>query len=144
MKTRVRLLLVFGALAAALLLLVSQGFRGTMVYSITVSEMLERGEAGRLKGLRIMGNVVQGSIDHRPTENTLRFEMSDGEATLPVVYRGIVPDTFGDMGEVTVEGSYTPGGDFQASFLMAKCPSKYEMDTTELEGEHPAGSAYGD
>jgi len=137
MKTRVRLLLVFGALAVALLLLVSQGFRGTMVYSITVSEMIDRGESGRLNGLRIMGNVVQVSIDQPPTENYLRFEMSDGSASIPVVYRGIVPDTFGDMGEVTVEGTYTPGGDFEASFLMAKCPSKYEMDTTELEGDHP-------
>jgi cytochrome c-type biogenesis protein CcmE len=133
MKTRIRLLLAFGVLGLGLLFLVSQGFKGTMVYSITVSELAERAETGRLDGIRVVGQVVEGSIDHRPAENFLAFAMTDGTAQVPVTYRGIVPDTFGEMGEVTVEGSYTPEGDFQATFLMAKCPSKYEVDEEDLE-----------
>jgi cytochrome c-type biogenesis protein CcmE len=139
MKTRIRLLLAFGLLGMGLIFLVSQGFRGTMVYSITVSELVEQSETGRLDGLRVVGQVVEGSIEQRPAENFLRFEMTDGSAQVPVVYRGIVPDTFGDMGEVTVEGAYTPDGEFQATFLMAKCPSKYEVDSEEAEGYTPPG-----
>jgi cytochrome c-type biogenesis protein CcmE len=141
MSKRIRILAAFGALVVALAVLVGQGLRGTMVYSITVSEMVQRADEAPIEGLRVEGKVVTGSIVHRPTENYLRFEMTDGKATVPVLYRGIVPDTFGNMGEVTVEGSYMPDGVFHATFLMAKCPSKYEMDPSELErrGEHPGG-----
>jgi cytochrome c-type biogenesis protein CcmE len=144
MKTRIRLLAIFGVLGLGLLILISQGFKGAMVYSITVTEMVERGETGRLDGLRVVGKVVEGSIEHKPADNYLRFTMSDGTTDIPVVYRGIVPDTFAEMGEVTVEGSYRPGDAFEATFLMAKCPSKYEVDHEEFEaagyerpGAHP-------
>lgn len=133
MKTRIRLLALFGALGLGLLIMISQGFKGAMVYSIDVTELVERGESGRLDGLRVVGNVVEGSIQQRPADNYLKFTMTDGKTEVPVVYEGIVPDTFGEMGEVTVEGTYRPGGEFTATFLMAKCPSKYEVDHEELE-----------
>ncbi|MBD3335723.1 MAG: hypothetical protein GF355_09425 [Candidatus Eisenbacteria bacterium] len=141
MKPKMRIVLAFAVLGVAMVILVGQGFRGTVVYSMTVSDMLAQDETGRLQGLRVEGKVVEGTIDHRPAENYLHFSMTDGNATVPVTYRGIVPDTFGDMGEVTVEGSYEPGGEFTADFLMAKCPSKYEMDPEQLEargGDHPS------
>lgn len=135
MKTRVRLLLAFGALAVGLLILITQGFKGNMVYSISVTELVQSGESGRLDGLRVQGTVVEGTIDHRPAESYLHFTMTDGTTQVPVTYKGMVPDTFGDMGEVTVEGSYTPGGEFNATYLMAKCPSKYEVDMEEMQAE---------
>jgi len=46
-----------------------------------------------------------------------------------VVYRDIVPDTFEDRADAVVEGSFDSSGTFQATFLMAKCPSKYEAET---------------
>jgi cytochrome c-type biogenesis protein CcmE len=133
MKTRVRLLLAFGALAVGLLILITQGFKGTMVYSITVSELVNSDESSRREGLRLQGLVAEGSIDHRPAEKYLSFLITDGSAQLPVTYRGIVPDTFEEMGEVTVEGNYTTAGTFEATLLMAKCPSKYEADMEEME-----------
>jgi cytochrome c-type biogenesis protein CcmE len=52
--------------------------------------------------------------------------MGDDEgATLPVVYQGVVPDSFKPGREVIIEGIYT-NGKFTASQIMPTCPSKYE------------------
>ena len=144
MNRKVRITIGIVILGLAVLLLIGQGLNGTMVYSHTVTEIVSRPDTGPLDGLRVEGKIVSGTIEHKPAENYLHFVMTDGETNLPVVYRGIVPDTFGEMGEVTVEGSYLPSREFSADFLMAKCPSKYEMDPVELEsrgGTHPPKQA---
>jgi cytochrome c-type biogenesis protein CcmE len=52
--------------------------------------------------------------------------MIDGGESLPVIYQGVVPDTFKVGNEVVVEGTLKSNGIFQAYTLMPKCPSKYE------------------
>ena len=53
---------------------------------------------------------------------------------IPVVYQGIIPDTFKDDSEVVVEGAYDSSEElFHATVLLAKCPSKYEA----IGEEHP-------
>jgi cytochrome c-type biogenesis protein CcmE len=51
----------------------------------------------------------------------------------------IVPDTFKDVPGmdvgVTVEGKLAAGGGFEASQVMAKCPSKYEMKEMKEQGK---------
>jgi cytochrome c-type biogenesis protein CcmE len=58
----------------------------------------------------------------------LRFRVADrnGQASVPVVYRGSVPDQFKLGREVIVDGSYAHGT-FVAkrNTLVTKCPSKY-------------------
>ena len=44
----------------------------------------------------------------------------------PVVYRGVIPDTFTDSADVIVEGRLGRDGTFQATTLLAKCASRYE------------------
>jgi cytochrome c-type biogenesis protein CcmE len=44
----------------------------------------------------------------------------------PVVYRGIIPDTFTDSVDVVVEGRLGRDGTFRATTLLAKCASRYE------------------
>jgi cytochrome c-type biogenesis protein CcmE len=50
---------------------------------------------------------------------------------VPVVYRGVVPDTFQESGEVVVEGGLGSEGVFRARTLLAKCPSKYEPEESK-------------
>jgi cytochrome c-type biogenesis protein CcmE len=90
-----------------------------------VTEFLAEPESAA-DGFRVNGKVEAGTIVRLPTGQDVTFVMTDGRSTLPVVYHGIVPDTFVDGADVVVEGSLTPGGTFQASTLLAKCPSKYE------------------
>ena len=47
---------------------------------------------------------------------------------MPVVYTGIIPDTFTAGAEVTVEGHLESSGVFQANTIFANCPSKYEAE----------------
>jgi cytochrome c-type biogenesis protein CcmE len=71
-------------------------------------------------------NVVNGTIQRDVATQTIRFEVTDGTTTWPVVYRGLAPDTFTDDVEVVVEGRLDEANVFQATTLLAKCGSRYE------------------
>jgi len=116
---------------------------GTFVYFHSVSEMLaERAglTADQDRDLRVHGFVVNGSIEKDLDGSQVWFAIQDGptsddeikatsgesNVTLTVVYNGIdVPDLFADGAEVVVEGNLT-ADTFEATRIMAKCPSKYE------------------
>lgn len=129
---RLRILAAFVVIVLAIGLLVARGAKKSMVYYVTVTELVSQQKGRDLDGLRVTGTVVPGTIQKE--DLTLRFQMTDGAKAVPVEYRGVVPDTFGEKGEVVVEGSYTLNGTFQANFLMAKCPSKYDASP---DAEHP-------
>jgi cytochrome c-type biogenesis protein CcmE len=52
--------------------------------------------------------------------------VTDGTNTLPIVFKGIAPDTFTDSVDVVVSGRMGADGTFQATELLAKCASRYE------------------
>ena len=132
---RARFQIGFLIVLAAVGVLVFRGARNAMVYYIGVSELLAKPLNDDLDGLRVRGVVVPGSIDRQ--ELVLKFKLTDGTESIPVTYRGVIPDTFGEDGEVVVEGAMTQAG-FEASFLMAKCPSKYEAEMDGEGGPPPA------
>jgi cytochrome c-type biogenesis protein CcmE len=75
---------------------------------------------------------VVGKVTGRPTgdghEHALRFRLRDrdGTTSVPVVYRGSVPDLFKTGREVVVEGTLVNGTFVAArNSLVTKCPSKY-------------------
>ena len=105
------------------------GLSDTMVYYYNVSEVSERRAELTGDALRVHGQVVPGSIEKDATGLIHKFLIEEGGLTVPVVYRDIVPDTFEDRADAVVEGSFDSSGIFQATFLMAKCPSKYEAET---------------
>jgi cytochrome c-type biogenesis protein CcmE len=73
------------------------------------------------------GVVVPGSIHHRGSELNFRMEDREGSSeSIPVRYRGEIPDPFRASREVIVRGTVTDGT-FMAErdSLITKCPSKY-------------------
>ena len=106
-----------------------EGMSETMLYYYNVSEVAERRAELTGEALRVHGQVVPGSIEKDNTGLVHRFAIEEGGQTVPVVYRDIVPDTFEDRADAVVEGHFDADGTFQATFLMAKCPSKYEAET---------------
>ena len=134
-RKRVKFLLLGVGIVATMgtLLIVGMSGPGGMNYYVSVSEFVQAPDRYS-SGFRINGKVAEGSIDRKPTGQDVAFLVTDGEATLPVSYHGIIPDTFVDGADVVVEGRLTPQGSFEAHTLLAKCPSKYEAaDGTDLD-----------
>lgn len=102
------------------------GFRSSASYYFTVSELMAQGKIPQTQVIRVHGTVLAGSVEQRSSDLSLNFTVTEGGKNLPVVYRGVVPDTFRPDGDIVVEGTLGAGGVFQAKILMPKCPSKYE------------------
>ena len=77
-------------------------------------------------GVKVGARVVPGSIRRAEGGREVAFTMTDGARTYPVVYRGLIPDTFTDSVDVVVEGRLGRDGTFRATVLLAKCASRYE------------------
>jgi cytochrome c-type biogenesis protein CcmE len=75
-----------------------------------------------------LAGIVVGPVEEAEDESRLEFTLRDieGEATVPVVYTGSVPDLFKVGREVYVKGELVEGT-FVATpdSLVTKCPSKY-------------------
>ncbi len=129
-KKRKKFVIAFSIVLLALGYLVYAGMRDAMLYYLTVSELKAKVPDIYDQGVRLGGRVMEGSIKWDPVGLKLEFTISDEkENSLPVSYRGIVPDAFKGGADVVVEGKYTPEGVFIAKTLLAKCPSKYEAKT---------------
>lgn len=91
---------------------------------------------------------VRGVVDYdtvqRPAEGLeLRFDLTGEESRLPVVYEGMVPDTFDMAEQVTVAGHLGPDGTFVADDLVVQCPSKYEAEPPGAAGDDATGGQGG-
>jgi len=134
MKRKTKVALGLSVIVACLLYLVVTGFQNTSVYYFTVSELHAREAALGNKRIKVAGKVVAGSIEQDRGTMRVSFRAEEGGQVIPVVYRGIVPDTFKDGAEVVVEGKRGADGVFVAETLLAKCPSKYEgMDLEQMK-----------
>jgi cytochrome c-type biogenesis protein CcmE len=132
-----------GLILSAITYLMFSGISDSMVYYYTVAEAVELVQENSGKGIRVSGYVSSGTIKRDESASSVGFLVYDknSDQTLPVVYQGIIPDTFGDDAEVVVEGNYrTEEGVLHANVLLAKCPSKYEAQGDE----HPEGIPLGE
>jgi cytochrome c-type biogenesis protein CcmE len=80
----------------------------------------------------LTGKVVPGSIRHRGEE--LLFRVADREGggpTLPVTYRGTVPDPFRGGREIVLTGEVEHGTFVgEPDTLVTKCPSKFTANAS--------------
>jgi len=102
-------------------------FAGSNVYYYEVGELLSGGDSVYGDTVKVRGMVVEGSVQRQTEGAVMTFSVADGDAVtrLPVVYQGVVPDTFAEGIEVVAEGSLGQDGVFRAEVLMPKCPSRY-------------------
>lgn len=126
-RRRITIFVVFAAVIGVIGWLLVSGFNDTMVYYITVSELKVQGVKAEGKGLRVSGKVVPGTVERSSDGLMLKFTLDELGETMPVSYRGIVPDTFKEDGGVLLEGKFA-GGEFQAAQIFTKCASKYEAE----------------
>ena len=128
MMLRNKKFLISGLLIlAAISYLAYTGFESSAIYYYTVSELTEQDGSVRNTNIRVNGQVDVNSVEHNSTVNSaLEFIVTEGGESLPVIYQGIVPDTFAAGREIVIEGYLDSEGVFQADTILTKCPSKYE------------------
>ena len=120
-----RLTMIGGSLAvlALAVALVLNAMRDSIVFFSTPDMVAEKhippGKRFRLGGLVEKGSVVRGD------NLAVSFKVSDGNATLPVTYKGILPDLFREGQGVVAEGRLRADGVFAASTVLAKHDEKY-------------------
>lgn len=72
---------------------------------------------------RIGGLVEEGSIE-RGVGEVIRFSVTDGSASIPVTFTGVLPDLFEENQGMVGTGSYI-NGVFEASEILAKHDETY-------------------
>jgi cytochrome c-type biogenesis protein CcmE len=135
-------------MAGAILGLVLTTAPDAAVYSKGVDELLREKDRLASRNVRVTGMLVKGTLARRDDPCEYRFKIAKNGASIDVRYAEcIVPDTFRDVAgmdvEVTAEGKLAGDG-FEATHIMAKCPSKYEMKERAANGEqapHELGPA---
>ena len=128
-KNSVKLLIGGLLVAFGIAYLMYTGIQGSTAYYLTIEEFLEQQETFAGEGIRIAGTVADGSIRRQQDIREIHFAIQgvSGETTIPVYYKGVVPDIFRDGASVILEGKYSQEkGLFHAVTLMTSCPSKYE------------------
>jgi len=129
MKPRTKFLIGGGLVLATAGYLMASSIRETGVYYLTPSELATKLSADPTLhgvGVKLGARVVAGSIKREAGGREYAFVVTDGARDVPVVYRGIAPDTFTDGVDVVVEGRMGQDGTFRATTLLAKCASRYE------------------
>ncbi|ROT95846.1 cytochrome c maturation protein CcmE [Histidinibacterium lentulum] len=97
-------------------------------------------EMFRLGGLVEAGSIVRGEGE------TVRFRVTDGGASIPVSYTGILPDLFAENEGMVGQGRYVDG-EFQAVEILAKHDETYMpaevMDALKEQGVYREPDATG-
>ena len=134
-----RLILVAAALVAlvAAALLAMWGLRSQASYFFTPAD-IAAGKAHEGEAMRLGGMVERGSIQHLPDGVTIRFAVTDGKASTPVIFRGIAPDLFREGSGAVAEGRLQ-NGTFVADTILAKHDERYmPPELGNLSAEHKA------
>lgn len=109
----------------ALVYLALGNFGDNLVYFFTPSEVKALAPDYYQKKVRVGGMVVKGTVKAYSDPFGLTFDLTDGEATIPVTFDGIPPDMFKEGQGAVVEGYWTDAHQFKSNLIMAKHSEDY-------------------
>jgi len=104
--------------------LVLSAFRENLVFFFTPSQVAAN-EAPQGRTFRIGGMVEKGSVKRQSDGVTVQFLVTDTAKTIPVTYRGPLPDLFREGKGVVAQGQLGADGVFRASEVLAKHDENY-------------------
>ncbi len=127
-KRRLLLILALFVAAGIATALVALALQRNVAYLYTPSEVLG-GEAGPdvasgAARFRLGGMVAKDSFQRASGSMEAHFDVDDGDARLPVVYTGILPDLFREDQAVVATGRMR-GDTFVAEQVLAKHDENY-------------------
>ena len=136
---RLTLIAVAAVAIVAAVLLAMWGLKDRAAYFYTPAD-IAAGKAQTGKAMRLGGMVEKGSVRKDADGVTVRFIVADGEARVPVMFRGILPDLFREDSGVVAEGRMQ-GQTFLADNILAKHDERYmPPQMGNQAAEHKAGA----
>ena len=117
------------AASAAVAVLIAMALQHNVAYLYTPAEILD-GRAGDAVAsgesrFRLGGMVAADSFQREPMSMEARFRVTDGDAEMPVVFSGILPDLFREKQAVVATGRMRSDGVFVAEQVLAKHDETY-------------------
>jgi cytochrome c-type biogenesis protein CcmE len=113
-----------GAALGIVAALVLTAFQQNLVFFFTPSQVAAN-EAPQGRTFRIGGLVETGSVKRQADGVTVRFVVTDTAKSIPVLYRGVLPDLFREGKGVVTQGRLEADGVFRASEVLAKHDENY-------------------
>jgi cytochrome c-type biogenesis protein CcmE len=104
--------------------LVLMAFRTNLVFFYSPSDIVAK-QAPVDRALRVGGLVEDGSLRRDTDGLTVRFKVSDTAQSIPVVYKGILPDLFKEGRGCVAQGRLGNDGVFYADQVLAKHDENY-------------------
>jgi cytochrome c-type biogenesis protein CcmE len=104
--------------------LVLAAFQENLVFFFTPSQIAAH-EAPQGRTFRIGGMVEKGSIKRQADGVTVQFTVTDTAKSIPVTYRGSLPDLFREGKGVVAQGQLGADGVFRANEVLAKHDENY-------------------
>jgi cytochrome c-type biogenesis protein CcmE len=109
------------AVAAALVL---SAFRNNLVFFFTPTQVATN-EAPVNRAFRMGGLVENGTVKRQGDGLTVHFTVTDTARSVPVVYKGILPDLFKEGKGCVAQGRLGSDGVFYADEVLAKHDENY-------------------
>ncbi|HSA86315.1 MAG TPA: cytochrome c maturation protein CcmE [Nitrospira sp.] len=104
--------------------LILNAFQSNLVFFFTPSQVAS-GEVPQGRSFRIGGMVEDGSLVRENDGLTVRFVVTDTAKSVPVTYKGILPDLFKEGKGAVAQGKLDADGTFVASEVLAKHDENY-------------------
>jgi cytochrome c-type biogenesis protein CcmE len=104
--------------------LVASAFRQNLVFFFSPTQVVAK-EAPVNRTFRVGGLVEKGTLKRENDGLTVRFAVTDTAATIPVVYKGILPDLFKEGRGCVAQGKIGEDGVFHADQVLAKHDENY-------------------
>lgn len=121
-----RLGLIVGGVAVlgVAVYLVMSAFQQNLVFFFSPTQVAAN-EAPVGRAFRVGGLVEEGSVQRTADGLTVLFKVTDTSHTVPVAYKGILPDLFKEGKGVVAQGKMEADGVFHASEVLAKHDENY-------------------
>lgn len=135
-QRRMILIAVCGVVLVAAVALILIALSSRIVFFNSPSDILANPPAPEQR-IRLGGLVAENTWE-TPAAGIVHFSVTDGAATVPVIFRGTVPDLFREGQGVVTEGTLGPDGVFMADTVLAKHDEAYMpaevVDALKAEG----------
>jgi cytochrome c-type biogenesis protein CcmE len=122
-KRMIFIALALGCLGVATALILN-AFRSNLVFFFSPTQVYNK-ESPLGRNFRLGGLVENGSIKRQSDGVTVAFMVTDTAKSIPVQYKGILPDLFKEGKGVVAQGKLGGDGVFQASEVLAKHDENY-------------------